>query len=126
MTRYKWSAQSLERMRGVHPLLITVVTLGLTNFAKDDWTVIEGVRDVETQREYLEKGVTWTLDSKHLLQDDDYSHAIDLAPLPWEPETWAPFERMNEAIQQSALVIGVEIIWGGAWKKRDGYHFELA
>ena len=126
MTQYRWGKRSLHRLNRVHPNLIAVATLALTNFSKQDLTVLEGARTEARQLELMQEGVTWTLKSKHLLQPDGYAHALDLAPLPIDWDNWTSFERMNEAMQQAAMTLGIEIIWGGDWKVKDGPHFELA
>ena len=47
-----------------------------------DFSVREGVRTPETQKEYVAKGVSKTMASKHLIQPDGYGHAVDLYPSP--------------------------------------------
>ena len=129
MTPYHWGNRSLQRLKLVHPRLVTVVTLALRQFARADMTVVEGLRDIQTQMEYIERGVSWTMNSKHLLQDDGYAHAVDIAPwvdgrIPWEDHE--AFKAMSEDVFKAAYHLGYVITWGGNWPNRkDGPHFQL-
>jgi len=85
-----------------------------------DFTVFEGVRTVEKQREYVKKGVSKTMNSKHLKQADGYGHAVDLVPyidgtLRWE---WPPIYEIAAAMCQAAKEQSTSITWGGAWDRR--------
>lgn len=42
--------------------------------------ILETVRTPEKQAEYVKKGLSKTLDSKHLIQRDGYCHAADILP----------------------------------------------
>ena len=74
---YKLSNRSLERLNGVHPDLVAVVKLAITLTAVD-FMVVEGLRDLETQKRYVAEGKSQTLKSKHLRQPDGFGHAVDL------------------------------------------------
>ena len=76
---YKFSKRSLRNLEGVHPLLVNVVhrALELSNI---DFTVVEGLRTIEKQREYVAKGASKTMNSYHLKQKDGYGHAVDIYP----------------------------------------------
>jgi peptidoglycan L-alanyl-D-glutamate endopeptidase CwlK len=129
MTGYHWGKLSLQRLKLVHPHLIAIVTLALRQYAVDDLTIVEGIRDLATQRRYVEQGVSWTMNSRHLPQADGYSHAVDVAPLIggrifWDD--WEAFKRMSGVVFQAANYLGYQIVWGGNWPtKRDGPHFQL-
>jgi len=129
VTDYYWGKRSLERLKLVHPHLIAIVTLALRQYAVDDLTIVEGIRDLATQRRYVEQGVSWTMNSRHLPQADGYSHAVDVAPIfygviPWDD--WEAFKRMSEAVFKAADHLGYQIVWGGNWPtKKDGPHFQL-
>ena len=121
------SKRSTERLIGVHPDLIKVVKLALT-MCEIDFSVIEGVRSAEKQREYVAKGVSKTMNSRHIT-----GHAVDLYPV-GKP---TPFDRcpsIAAAMFEAAIALKVQIRWGGDWdmdgdskdeKFYDGPHFEL-
>lgn len=77
-----------------------------------DFSVIEGKRTIDTQRQYVVKGLSWTMNSKHLT-----GRAVDLYP--WidgktshEP---AHYNRVAKAMFAAAQEMGVVIEWGGFW-----------
>lgn len=83
-----------------------------------DFTVHDGIRSVREQRNYVNRGVSQTMNSKHLKQSDGYGHAVDLVPyingkMRWE---WEPIYVIAEAMRQAADELGVNIRWGGCWQ----------
>ena len=48
---YKLSKRSLRNLEGVHPLLVSVVHRAL-ELSDIDFTVVEGLRTIEKQKEY--------------------------------------------------------------------------
>lgn len=116
---YKLSQRSLDRLKGVHPDLVKVVKRAI-ELTDHDFSVIEGVRSVETQREYVAKGVSKTMNSRHIT-----GHAVDLYPV-GRPTPWERCVVVAKAMQKAADEFGVPIVWGGSWKSfYDGPHFEL-
>jgi hypothetical protein len=71
-----------ERLNTVHPDLAAVVRLAATYITEFDLLVVEGARTLAKQKEYVAKGASRTLNSKHLPGPDGYARAVDLAPLP--------------------------------------------
>ena len=65
---YALGKRSLERLVGVHPDLVRVVKRAI-ELTDHDFSVIEGLRTLETQRAYVEKGVSWRMDSRRLAGD---------------------------------------------------------
>ncbi|MEN2748172.1 M15 family metallopeptidase [Sphingomonas sp. T9W2] len=137
--------RSLARLAGVHPDLVRVVKrAAIMADARDDFTVLEGVRTKEQCFINYGKGrteaeckaakvpanyaaprvgkVTWLsnpLASKHYPRPDGYSHAVDLAPFPIDWNDLARFDRVAALMVEAAKVEGVPIRWGADWD-RDG------
>jgi len=63
-----------------------------------DCSVTDGVRTVEEQRKNIARGVSKTMNSKHLPQADGKSHAIDIVPY---PVNWTLIERGYAAIKHA-------------------------
>jgi peptidoglycan L-alanyl-D-glutamate endopeptidase CwlK len=119
---FRLSQQSLNKLQGVHPDLVSVVKLAITK-SPVDFTVIEGLRTLERQKELVAAGASRTLNSRHLT-----GHAVDLAAVVgkevrWD---WPLYSKLAAAMKDAALELKVSIQWGGDWKKfRDGPHFQL-
>lgn len=119
---FKLSAKSLSRLEGVHSDLVKVVKLAI-ELSEVDFTVTEGLRTLDRQRQLVAAGASKTLNSRHLT-----GHAVDLAPLIgggvcWD---WPPFYKIADAMKRAANSLDVPLVWGGDWKTfKDGPHFEL-
>lgn len=120
---FKFSTRSKRRMVGVHPDLVKVINRAI-EITDTDFTVLEGVRTLATQRRYVATGKSKTMNSRHLT-----GHAIDIAPLDengditWE---WPLYHKLAEHVKQAAKDVGVDVEWGGDWKSfPDGPHWQL-
>jgi len=113
---YKLGAGSLAKLNGVEPRLRLVVERAI-GLASQDFTVMEGLRSAERQRELYAKGSSKTLASKHLKQADGYGHAVDLVPWVDGRAVWdlGRCGVVAEAVRQAAQDLGVGIRWGCAW-----------
>lgn len=119
---FQLGKRSKERLVGVHADLVRVVEHAIT-LTKIDFTVLEGLRTIERQRELLEAGASQTLNSRHLT-----GHAVDLGALVNGELRWDwPLSRLvAEAMKESAKQLNVPLEWGGDWRKfKDGPHFQL-
>ena len=117
---YKLSLRSRQRLSGVHPDLVAVVKRAI-EITEQDFSVIEGIRHIERQRQLVAKGKSTTMNSRHLT-----GHAVDLVPYPvsWE---WEYFYPIADAMKTAAKELNVDLEWGGDWKSfPDGPHFQLS
>ena len=138
MVTFKLSARSREQLRGVHHDLVLVVSRGLL-YSPHDFAVIEGLRAIERQRELVSRGLSKTYASKHLVQPDGYSHAVDIMAagdlnndgtvdhqdklITWDR---AVYGQIAEAMKRAAGELGIGVRWGGEYKTwYDGPHYEL-
>ena len=117
---YKLGTRSLQNLSGVHPDLVDVVKLAIT-ITEQDFTVIEGIRNINRQRELFKAGKSTTMNSRHIT-----GHAVDMVPWPVDWEDLERFEVVAEAMKQAAEELDIPIVWGGDWKSfYDAPHFEL-
>ena len=114
--------RSISRMAGLHPDLKKVMNQAI--LATDlDFTVLEGLRTLERQKQMVETGASTTLNSRHL-----DGHAVDIAPfvggeVRWD---WPLYYRLAVIVKAAAKEVGVPIEWGGDWKTfKDGPHWQL-
>ena len=116
-------ARSLSRLEGVHPDLVRVVKKAAA-MSDLDFTVLEGLRTLDRQKQLMANGATRTMNSRHLT-----GHAVDLAPMidgkvSWD---WPLYNRLAKIVKAAAAAENVPITWGGDWAKfRDGPHWELS
>ena len=104
----------MERLHGVHPLL---VDWALRVVSIMDCSVIDGVRDLTTQAEYVASGASRTMNSMHLIQPEDgYGHAIDLSPYPlnWD-DPYGRFKILGGVGIAVAHEMSLPITWGADW-----------
>jgi peptidoglycan L-alanyl-D-glutamate endopeptidase CwlK len=116
-------ARSLARLEGVHLDLVRVVKKAAA-MSDLDFTVLEGLRTLERQRQLLKQGATKTMNSRHLT-----GHAVDLAPMidgkvSWD---WPLYHRLAKTVKAAAAAEKVAVTWGGDWRTfKDGPHWELS
>lgn len=119
---FKLGATSLARLKGVHPDLVRVVQRAI-ELTKQDFTVLEGLRTRERQKQLVAKGASKTMNSYHIT-----GHAVDIAPIvngqvSWD---WKYYYPVRDAMKAAAKELGVKVEWGGDWKSfKDGPHWQI-
>jgi peptidoglycan LD-endopeptidase CwlK len=92
------------------------------------FTVLEGLRTIERQRELYAAKATKTLNSRHIKAANGFGHAVDLAPLlngkiTWD---WPLYHQLAKVVKAAAKAEKVALEWGGDWKTfKDGPHWQL-
>ena len=120
---YILGKRSRGNLAGVHEDLIVIVSYAIQR-SQIDFTVTEGLRSEERQKELVEAGASQTMNSRHLT-----GHAVDLAALvagrvSWD---WPLYDQLAVAMKDAAHNLDLKIEWGGDWKSfRDGPHFQLS
>lgn len=112
---FKLSQRSIDRLAGVDERLVCCVQKAI-QLTKVDFGVTEGLRTLETQRQYVDAGKSQTMQSKHL-----EGKAVDLVAyingaVSWELNL---YDDVADAMKQAAIEIGVPLRWGAAWNVPD-------
>jgi peptidoglycan L-alanyl-D-glutamate endopeptidase CwlK len=139
--KYKFSQQSLDRLKGVHPDLVRVVHT-VMDMQVMDFAVAEGLRTPERQEQLLKEKATQTLKSRHLRQPDGFGHAVDLYPSPIDmgavragnAKEISRFGLLAGLMLAAGKAEGIAITWGGDFDRDgqtldnsffDAMHFQL-
>lgn len=117
--------RSLARLEGVHPDLVRVVKKAAV-MSSLDFTVLEGLRTLERQKQLIASGASSLKDPmrcRHIT-----GHAVDIAPVVggevrWD---WPLYTKLAPVIKAAATAEKVPLEWGGDWRTfKDGPHWQL-
>ena len=114
--------RSKERLSGVHPDLVKVIEEAIKE-SPLDFSITEGLRTKERQKELFDSGKSQTMNSRHIT-----GKAVDIAVLLDGKVTWdfKHYQTAADHIKKVAKELGIELVWGGDWQSfKDGPHFEL-
>ena len=117
---FKLSGRSLNKLEGVHPVLVDTVKRAI-QVSKVDFGVIYGVRSLAEQKRLYEAKRSQTMKSKHLVQEDGYSHAVDLMAYDGSDPSWdiVMYDDIADAMKEASIETGAKICWGAAWHIND-------
>ena len=117
---FSLSNRSKGKLEGVHPEMVSVVERAI-ELTKVDFGVTYGVRSIEEQKRLVANGRSQTMKSKHLVQDDGYSHAVDVVAYDGSDVVWElnVYDDICDAFKKAAEEKGVSIKWGAAWSEGD-------
>ena len=119
---FKLSQRSLSKLVGVHPKLVEVVKLAITK-SPLDFSISEGLRTVERQKELVAQKKSQTMKSRHLIGE-----AVDICILLDGKANWdfENYRKVADVFKECAIELGVKITWGGDWTSfKDGPHFQI-
>jgi peptidoglycan L-alanyl-D-glutamate endopeptidase CwlK len=113
---FKLSNRSLKKLEGVHPDMVATVSRAI-ELTTVDFGVTYGVRTLAEQKKLYESGRSQTMKSKHLIQGDGYSHAVDLVAYDGSDVVWEinVYDNIADAMAEAANEVGCKIKWGAAW-----------
>ena len=117
---FRLSQRSLDKLDGVHPEMVATVQKAI-ELTDVDFGVTYGVRTLEAQKELVASGRSQTMKSKHLIQGDGYSHAVDLVAYFGSNVSWElnVYDNICDDMAEAARQIGCAIKWGAAWSEGD-------
>ena len=117
---FKLSSRSLKKLDGVHPDMVATVKRAI-ELTTVDFGVTYGVRTLEEQKKLYASGRSQTMKSKHLIQGDGYSHAVDLVAYDGPNVVWElnVYDNIADAMAEAANEVGCKIKWGAAWSVGD-------
>ena len=117
---FKLSNRSLEKLEGVNPVLVDTVKRAI-QLSKVDFGVIYGVRSLAEQEKLYKAGRSQTMKSRHLIQNDGTSHAVDLMAYDGSNPSWdiVMYDDIADAMKAAAKETGAKICWGAAWQIDD-------
>ena len=119
---YNFGKTSLEKLSTVHPDLQKLFKEVITN-SPYDFSITEGVRSLERQKELVAQKKSTTMHSRHLT-----GHAVDIAVIVDGKISWdiRVYKAVADHVKSVAKLMSIPIEWGGDWKSFiDGPHFQL-
>lgn len=119
---FSFGAKSSERLAKVHPDLQRVFNEAIKN-SPLDFSITEGLRTKERQKELFSAGKSQTMNSRHLT-----GKAVDIAVLVDGKVTWdlKYYRIVTDHIKKVAKELDIPIVCGIDWVSFvDGPHIEL-
>ncbi|WP_419209893.1 M15 family metallopeptidase [Providencia manganoxydans] len=116
MNHFRFSQRSENNLKGLNPDLEKMIRRAL-EISEADFAVIEGLRSREQQAENVKKGVSKTMDSRHLT-----GNAVDILPsamkagMNWNQNA-ALFTPVLRAIKKAGDELGIKLRFGINWKE---------
>jgi peptidoglycan L-alanyl-D-glutamate endopeptidase CwlK len=118
----KFSIKSMQRLSTCDNDLQALFYEVIKEF---DCTILCGYRNEADQNKAFKEGKSKLKfpNSKHNCSP---SRAVDVAPYPIDWLNIRAFERLNTVVMRKAHEMGINIEWGGNWKKFKDYpHYQL-
>ena len=120
--KHQFGLQSKAKLSTVHKSLQDLFYAAIGE-APYDFSITEGLRSLERQKQLFKEGKSKTMNSRHLT-----GNAVDVCIIIDGKTSWDfnDYIKLADYIKKIAKAINVPIVWGGDWESfRDGPHFEL-
>lgn len=128
---YKFSQRSLDNLKNVDERLVRICN---ELIKRVDFTVIEGFRSPERQKELFNKGFS-KIDGISKKGKHNYSPSLAIDIIPYKKghnpfdgskESDIMFDNLAKEFKQVAKELNINITWGGDWQSFvDKPHFQL-
>lgn len=121
MKMYKFSKRSLDNLKNVDQRLVDICNELIKEI---DFTVIEGYRTLERQKELFDTGFS-KIDGIKKKGKHNYSPSLAIDIIPYKKghnpfdgseESTKMFKELNKAFDKVAKKLGIKYEWGGNWK----------
>ena len=121
MKMYKFSKRSLDNLKNVDQRLVDICNELIKEI---DFTVIEGYRTLERQKELFDAGFS-KIDGIKKKGKHNYSPSLAIDIIPYKKghnpfdgseESTKMFKELNKAFDKVAKKLGIKYEWGGNWK----------
>lgn len=128
--KYNFSQRSLDNLKNVDERLVRICN---ELIKRVDYTVIEGFRTPERQKELYDKGLS-KIDGITKKGKHNYSPSLAIDIIPYKKghnpfdgskESDIMFNNLAKEFKQVAKELGINITWGGDWKFIDKPHFQI-
>lgn len=115
---FKLGRASEKNLAGAEEPLKRVVRRAI-QISDVDFSVIQSLRSLAEQRQSFANGNSWTMDSKHLPNENGEAEAVDIYPWVNGKTNHAPqyYARIAKAMFAAAAEEGYPLEWGGFWWK---------
>jgi peptidoglycan L-alanyl-D-glutamate endopeptidase CwlK len=111
---------SLANLEGVDTDIVETVRLAI-KLSEIDFSVVDGLRTLDEQKELVAEGKSWTLDSYHLT-----GNAVDIYP--WVSGRTSHkakhYKLIAKAMFKASQMLRMELEWGGLWNTEDKPHWQ--
>ena len=119
---HHFGLQSKAKLNTVHKSLQDLFYAAIGE-APYDFSITEGLRSLDRQKQLFKEGKSKTMNSRHLT-----GNAVDVCIIIDGKASWDynDYIKLADYIKKISIAVNVPIVWGGDWESfRDGPHFEL-
>jgi len=119
---YSFGQKSLDKLGTVHPDLQKLFKAAITD-SPYDFSITEGVRTLERQKELVAAGKSTTMNSRHLT-----GKAVDIAVFVDGKLTWDSkyYKAVTDHVKKLSIEMKIPVVCGIDWTTFiDGPHIEL-